>query len=81
MRCSFPAQCHFGAIHAIDARFATGSAASWNNDVAGKEAQFHQAAGDVFRQIQAIKHTRLSLREAVRAYAQSCRLAQRLVRC
>ena len=51
MRCSFAAECDFGAIDAIDARFAAGCATSRNDDVAGKKAEFHQAARDVVRQI------------------------------
>ena len=63
MRCGFPAERDFRAIHAVDARFAAGRAASWNDDVAGKKAELHQAARDVFRQIQAIEHASFSLGE------------------
>jgi hypothetical protein len=63
MRCSFTAERDFGAVDAIHARFATGCATSRNDDVAGKEAELHQAAGDVFGKIQAIEHASFTLGE------------------
>ncbi len=63
MRCSFPAERDFRAINAVDARFAAGRRAGWNDDVARKKAEFHQAARDVFRKIQAIEHASFSLAE------------------
>ncbi len=47
----------------------------------GKKPEFHQAAGDVVGQIQAVQHTRFSLRKLRESTRSRCHLAQRLVRC
>jgi hypothetical protein len=62
-RRSFAAQGYFGSIHAIDARFATGGAAGGHDDMAGEEAKFHEAAGDVIGEIEAIQCAGFALLE------------------
>jgi hypothetical protein len=71
VRCSFAAKSDFGTIHAINARFAAGSAARRDNNVSGQEPEFHQTPGDVVRQLQTVQHARLSFRE----------LGERINRC
>jgi hypothetical protein len=71
VRCSFPAKGYFRAVHAINARFAARRATGWNDDVSRQEAKFHEAAGDVFRQIEPIEDASYSfgeLRERSRKY-------------
>lgn len=63
MRCSFPAKSHFRAVDAVNARVAGGGAASGNNDVAGQEAELHEATRDIFGKVETIEHTGFALGE------------------
>jgi hypothetical protein len=63
MRSSLAAKRDFGSIHSINAWFATGSAAGWDYNMSGKEAQFHQTASDIFGKIEAIEGAGFALFE------------------
>jgi hypothetical protein len=54
--CSISAKGDFGAVHAENARVATGCAVRPDDGVSGEEAHFHQSSGDVFRHVQPIQN-------------------------
>ena len=64
----FASEGHFGSVDAIYARFSTGGAAGRYNYVAGEEAQFHEAASDVFGEIEAIESTGFTLAELSKGF-------------
>lgn len=63
MRCRFTTQRNFRSVDAINARFAAGGAAGGDYYMSGKEAQFHQSAGNVVGKIETIEGAGLALFE------------------
>jgi len=53
--CRFTAQSHFRAVHTINTGLATGGALRGDDRVSREETQFHQAAGNILRKVQAVK--------------------------
>jgi len=67
--CGFASQCDFRSINPIYARVAARGAPSCGDCAAGKKAQFHEPAGEVFGQVDVLEDrflTRAQIGKAVR---------------
>jgi hypothetical protein len=54
-RCGLAAESYFRSIDAVDARLSTRRAAGWDDGVAREKTEFHQTAGYVFGEVEAIE--------------------------
>ena len=60
MRGGLLTQGDFGPVYAINPRAATGRFAAQDDFIAGQEAEFHEAAGQVFGQVKAVEYAALT---------------------